>query len=37
LETLKLSKDAVAVAFRSDGKELAVSCIDGQVCCFDFI
>jgi len=37
LETLKLSKDAVAVAFRPDGKELAVSCIDGQVCCFDFI
>ncbi|EME32161.1 transducin family protein / WD-40 repeat family protein [Galdieria sulphuraria] len=35
LESLKLSKDAVSVAFRPDGKELAVSCIDGQIWFWD--
>ncbi|GJQ09335.1 hypothetical protein GpartN1_g1126.t1 [Galdieria partita] len=35
LESLKLSKDAVSVAFRPDGRELAVSSIDGQIWFWD--
>uniref|UniRef100_A0A8C5QIE7 PWP2 small subunit processome component n=1 Tax=Leptobrachium leishanense TaxID=445787 RepID=A0A8C5QIE7_9ANUR len=34
-ETLNLSSDAMAVVFRPDGKELAVSTLDGQITFWD--